>query len=560
MSRKLLAALAMAALVVACEAPEPQSSGGGTVTPAGDPAGCDGDGDCPAGQECLASAHACSAVGALPYHLSLNVVPPSTDAAGAPTSWIPTQWIDLAPGEEHEHNLTLATPVVLEGPVDLAGWNDACYVPTSVVATTAADIAGWVDYRFVGSVQLDPAGDGWRYRVAVLPDRLYRVTVFIGVGPGCPAAEAAYSPVVVERFVSDLAERPDLALVAPPLAEPLAGTLGFDDGTPVQGVRLVASSPDGSTTFGATVTDADGRFSLRLPQGMEQFVLTARATADYPQFPEQALEGAFTAGDAAKGDFTLTLPAPPPLATVRVLTRGPDGAPLGGVEVALTGEVAGGKVSMTVITDANGAALPSLYPGGYTLVASPDKASAAGALAASVIVGADDLIVDLASRVPTRIEVRDEATGDGVSSANLFLSLSTLAGSAAAVDRSYDLVTDAQGGADAWLEPGSWRLVAIPESASGLPRRALSDQVVGPQGGVLTVTIPAPWVLHGRVVDSAGQGVPNAVLEALSLDATDSLVAGAARSGYNDLGLTAVVGETQTDADGHFVLALPFAR
>jgi len=566
MRRLLVAAWLLALLLSRCDAGSADASGS-IAEPKADPAGCTTDADCPDDLACLPSVGACTARGALPYRVSLAVVPPATDAVGDPTAWVQTQWLDLDPGAVHERNLTLSTPLILEGPIDLVGVGatpaNACYLPTSVVATTAADIAGWVDYRFTGTISPSLDGGGWRYRLAVPPDHLYRITLFLGVDPGqpgCPSSEADYPPVVVERYVSDQADRAEIALVAPPLAAPLEGTLGFDDGTPARGVKLVAASLDGSTTFASSVTDAEGRFALRLPEGMDRFELTARATPDFPQFPDQAVDGQFLAGDAAKGGFDLTLPTLPPLQAVRVLARDAAGAPQADVDVSLAGHLAGGDVSVTVTTDAEGRAEVQLYAGGYTLVAEPDPASSSGAVAASVQVEGGELAVDLPAKVLARIQVRDEPSGGGVGSAELLLSLASLAGSEVAVDRGYHLATDDLGGLEAWLEPGTWRVLVVPGASSGLPRWSLVDQVVGPGGGQVSVSIPAPWVVHGRVVDPTGVPVPFAAIQALPADQAPDVRRAMAGAGYNERSLTTVLGEAVTGADGRFVLALPFAR
>jgi len=557
----LLLLLAILGATSGCEAPAAEATGG--KQPAtNETTGCSGDADCPGDLVCLAAAHACSAAGALPYRVSLNVVPPTGDPADTGAPWVQTQWVDLAPGAEHERNLTLSTPLVLEGPISLP-FGDNCYVPTSIVATTTADITGWVEYRFTGTITPASEPNSWRYRVGVLPDRQYRLTVFIG-HPACPSAEDGYPPVVAERFVSNASDRAEIAFVAPPLAEPLVGTLGFDDGTPVVGVRLVASSPDGTTTFGASVTDAYGRFELRLPSGMERFRLVAKATSDFPQFPEQPVEGQFLAGDAAQGDFALTVPALPAPTTVTVRARDSAGDPEPLVRVTLTGTVAGGTITTTATTDDAGLALLTVYAGGYTVIAEPPEGSHAGALAATVPVatGGTDLPLALPEKVSTRIDVLDEPTGQGVGGADLLLSLASLPGATPALDRSYHLVSDEDGAATARLEPGTWRLLVVPDPSTGLPRWALSDVEIARDTLALPVTIPAPWVLHGRVVDPAGRPVPNAVLEALSAAEAgkDAESATGAGQGYNDRGLTAVIGEAITDAEGRFSLALPFSR
>lgn len=559
----LLLVLALFVALPGCEAPAPEATGGKQPVP-DEVAGCSSDADCPGDLVCLASTHACSAAGALPYRVSLNVVPPSGAQSATATPWVQTQWVGLDPGAEHEHNLTLSTPLVLEGPITIPSLGNGCYVPTSIVATTAADIEGWVAYRFTGTVAPDADDEGWRYRVGVLPDRQYRLTVFIGVDPTCPSAEAAYPPVVLERFISNAPDRAEIPFAAPPLAKALVGTLGFDDGTPVVGVRLVASSPDGSTTFGASVTDGEGRFELRLPSGMDEFLLRALPTADFPQFPEQAVGGEFLAGDAAKGNFDLTLPVLPALTTLRVQAVDAAGEPEPLVDLTLTGTVAGGTVTLSATTDDAGEARLSVYPGGYTLVAEPPEGSHAGALAASLQLAPDgtDLPLALPEKIATRIDVLDETTGLGVVAADLFLSLGALPGAGPTPDRSYHLVSDDQGGADARLEEGTWRLAVVPDASTGLPRWALPDVTVTRDTLAVPVTIPAPWVLHGRVVDPAGLPVPNAAIEALGTAAAGTAAEGTsgAGQGYNDRGLTAVLGETITDAEGRFTLALPFAR
>jgi hypothetical protein len=560
-----LTLLLVALALVACESVATEASGSGAVDPAPTTPGCTADADCPDDLACVLATGTCSARGALPYLVSLNVVPPATDAAGASSSWVQTQWVDLDPGDSHERNLTLSTPLVLQGSIDLlglgAGPANPCYLPTSVVATTAADITDWVPYRFTGTILPDAGGTAWRYHVAVLPDRAYRLTVFIGVDPACPSTEAGYPPVVVERFVSAEAGGATLDVVAPPLAAPLSGHLGFDDGSPVRGVRLVAASPDGSTTFGASVTDADGAFQLRLPEGMSAFVLTARATADFPQFPEQAIDGSFLADTAAKGPFDVTLPTPPALVEVRLLARDAAGVPQPGVDVALSGVVAGGTVSMAATTDDLGLATVQVYPGGYTLVATPADGSPSGTLAVSVPIEGGDLPLDLPAKAFTHLQVLGEPTGEGVAGASLFLSLVQLADATVAVDRSYHVVADETGAIDTLLEPGTWRVLIVPAASTGLPRWAPSDQQVPVGGATLPVTVPAPWVMHGRVVDPAGQPVPNAAIEALSTEQVraPSAALGAA-DGYNERGLSAIIGETVTDAEGRFVLALPFAH
>lgn len=561
MSRSAVLMLGLA-LAVACA--ESSSDAGGALSAPDEAGACASDAGCPLDQQCLPAQHVCSAAGTLPYRLSLNVVPPETDADGAPTSYVQTQWVDLGLGPDHERNLTLSTPLVLEGPIDLLGLNNPCYAPTSIVATTAADIAGWVEYRFTGTIAPDDENGAWRYRLAVIPDRSYRLTVFIGVVAGCSASELVYPPAVLERFVSNQVDRAEIEFVAPPLADALAGTLRFNDGAAVTGVRLVASSPDGSVTFGASVTDDEGQFELRLPVGMNEFLLVAHPTSQYPQFPVQTVGGEFLAGDAAKAGLELIVPVLPSSTTARLVVHDEAGLPEPDVELTLTGTVAGGTISLTTTTDGAGLASFELFPGAYVLVAEPPEVAHAGALMASVEVleGGSDLTVDLPEKVLTRIEVLDEATGEGVGGADLYLSLVALPGTASGVERRYHLVSDALGSALARLEPGTWRLLAVPAASSGLPRWSEGDVVVGAKTDEVPIAVPSPWILHGRVVDPNGQPVANAAIEALG-DAATAKEAGdtsSAGQGYNDRGLTAVLGQTVTDAEGRFLLALPFAN
>ncbi len=563
MSRPAVLVLLLA-LAVACA--QTAADAGGAISVPNEAEACASDAECPVDQQCLAARRVCSASGALPYRVSLNVVPPETDADGAPTSYVQTQWIDLGLGPDHERNLTLSTPQVLEGPIDLMGLNDPCYAPTSIVATTTADIAGWVEYRFTGVITPDAENGAWRYRLAVIPDRAYRLTVFIGVvpGAGCSTTELVYPPVVLERFVSNQVDRAEIEFVAPPLDDALVGTLRFDDGAAVAGVRLVASSPDGSITFGASVTDEQGRFELRLPVGMAEFLLVAHPTSQHPQFPLQTVGGEFLAGDAAKGGLELIVPALPAPAAARLLVHDEAGLPEPDVELTLTGAVAGGTVRLSATTDGSGLATFELFSGAYVLVAEPPEGAHAGALMASVEVpeGGSDLTVDLPEKVVARIDVQDEATGEGIVGADLYLSLVALPGAASGVERRYHLVSDTLGSAEARLEPGTWRLLAVPDAASGLPRWSRGDVVVGADTHELPITVPSPWILHGRVVAPNGLPVANAAIEALGDAATaketdDTTSAG---QGYNDRGLTAVLGQTVTDAEGRFLLALPFSN
>jgi hypothetical protein len=176
--------------------------------------------------------------------------------------------------------------------------------------------------------------------------------------------------------------------------------------------------------------------------------------------------------------------------------------------------------------------------------------------------GSSALTVDLPEKVLTRIDVLDEATGEGVGGADLYLSLIALPDASSGVERRVHLVADTFGSAEARLEPGTWRLLAVPDAASGLPRWSRGDVVVGADATDVPITVPSPWILHGRVVDPNGQPVANAAIEALgdtapTKEADDATGAG---QGYNDRGLTAVLGQTVTDAEGRFLLALPFAN
>ena len=175
-----------------------------------------------------------------------------------------------------------------------------------------------------------------------------------------------------------------------------------------------------------------------------------------------------------------------------------------------------------------------------------------------------DLLVSLPDKRAIRLQVFDEASGDPVVGADLFLSLAALDSGPLDTDRQYHLVTGDDGGIEATVEEGHYNILVVPSATTHLPRYTVPDAVVGPSVEEVVIAVPQPWLLHGRVVDATGEPVPNA-----------SVQVGLSPHGYRHDGTdkdpetpsggelpvetnAEALGEARTDDDGVYQILLPY--
>lgn len=328
-----------------------------------------------------------------------------------------------------------------------------------------------------------------------------------------------------------------------------------DNPTPIAGLRVFAVDDDNRRISTETHTDAEGRFALRFwPDAAGQATLRVRRAGDVGPLPEIDRPIAVPAAGEAAAFSRIYLGALPSTFALSGRIVDEDEAPVGGVEVRMSGAVGEGVFSVDAgPTDADGAFTVTVYPGRYRVdLEPPPDAGARLARLEAVIEPESAPRWTLVAGPTIRGTVLDPA-GDPLPRARLEVRLlsaryadpSLIVPGEAPPARTRQTEADADGRFAIQLDPGEHTVRVVPPADTGLPE---SDHPLSvPLGGglpPLEVRIPAAAALVFGLRDGEGQPARDVVVEAWRTD-TDPPVR---------------IGEATSDAEGAGVVRLPVTQ
>jgi hypothetical protein len=484
-----------------------------------------------------------------------------------------TEHFALQVGSDGEPvRLQLTQPAVVRGSVvrqgELAVGKQ--WLAGTLVATAQSEIAGMtLQYstkcsaeakQYVGS----PSPQGFELRLQ--PGYTYQLSFW-------PEAEDKIPPFYSEQIVGG--SRDDLKLELP-AAQALIAVQGrlVGHGQPLAGLRVQLDDEHGRQVSTRAVTDADGHFALVAGPHAAEAWLRFAPKDDTEGLPKGKLITACDMTTAAKtGQLDLQdvdlgqVHAPSPM-VVQVL--GPDGQPEAGAVVRLQQQLTGAGLLPTMTgytevhgqTDAQGRFSASMPAGPALLLVRPAVTSSSGAAQLPIELSGAELDTPVLVHCPQRPRLTGilrDASGQPVRNADLVLWRESSATAALINQGSIGEVavpgkTDADGQFAVAVDSGIWRIWLQPSANTSELARALaarvevldSDVELGP------IQLPAPVVLAGQIVDAAGQDLPGAVVEVLSVQAAEAVVdAGSRKKTGNE---AAAMGKaTTTVVDYHLL-------
>jgi hypothetical protein len=330
---------------------------------------------------------------------------------------------------------------------------------------------------------------------------------------------------------------------------------------PVAGMQVEGTTDQGLRTNVAT-PDAQGVAYLRLPLVRRQISgdrwawlypasldLSLRPAAEgmrlptvsYPGLPLSAPDlGTFYVGD---------LP-PNHAISGRVLTV--RGEPVPGCRLQfMLDQLGRGSLREVVETDIEGAFATTLPEGAYQVRAVPPTASSASITTSTVELLADtsQVVITVEERPWVTGTVRDHQ-GQPVPEVTLVASrISDWSGLDDGALRSYDGLTDAQGGLALRLDPGQYDLALVPSAATGLPRHTLRHLFVTADLALAEAdtSLTEPSVVRGHVFNSVGEPQCGITLDVFRADDQGAWLVGQAVSGNS----------TRDGCSGEFSVVLP---
>jgi hypothetical protein len=500
---------------------------------------CSGDEQCADGLICHESFCVEGALNTIA--LRARVLPPPN------TGLLQQQIPHLPLGDSTNITITLVEPVTLRGVVRHEGDGLGVNVSGELEARTPGDLPG-MDYRFTAkSIEgLDEMNQG--FELNLLPGRPYEVTF---------RPESKALPPHCFTLEADDAVGSDYNVMLPAKGDyvDLEGFVRWSTYQAIGNARVTAMLEDGLGVPSVTTDDVAGKFALRLPPDTQVVQLVVEAPEDGPIFPSFTTEWL-----APSTDLAIDIPPLPPglnpfETNLQVIAPGPDGLPIpaAGLTVLLRGDLAGGSLRRSVITDADGVARVEVLPGAYEVVISvPPGQSYAGWSGAMNLVPAEEEnaleLIELDPR-PYVIGIVRDASGSLITDGKVVATRRKTAtsGGLSFAPQPFTCGIDINGRFVLRVDTGLYDLRITPTVNTGAPPRLLSAVEV--HGDIdLDVKTPSPGVARLTVLGPDGAPLPDTTIE---------LYLPAEQGASKELPQSLLVKGT-SDANGFLDLLVPF--
>lgn len=295
-------------------------------------------------------------------------------------------------------------------------------------------------------------------------------------------------------------------------------------GEPVPGATVYATARDGDVISTASVTDAEGRFSLFVESNVGAYDIHVGPSADNAHVPDYVFEDRFEVGDnGCVGPNGENLSCQLPTLSLGAYMREP--VPFDvrlepaqrdwtGTRIQVLGELGKGRYSRTVSAQDGGARLELFPYNEYTIVTLPPAESPFARTSRSVFI--EQTATELPGGPVIELEQKREVSGVLVDSNGervAFQRIEFTPEATAAASASEDIdtrpittETAEDGSFSVYLEGIEHDVLIRPSAGSGLPitRRSLSASVVR-TGGDIELQLAQPRVLTGSVLGTSMQ-------------------------------------------------------
>ncbi len=530
------------------------------------PHACTSDAQCLATERCVVDLGACVLREYEPETIAATLTP------SAATRYAATQFPEV------ELSSSRTTDFVLPAARRVAGWvriadNPLEYsVSATIMARAEGDIAG-TEYLFSTTSRKKAKSDSIRgFELLLAPTRHpYDITVLLE-NEAFPPYHLA--PTTFDRDVTDLVIQVPALESYYRLSGRLVNTLAT--GTPLTEVRLAAfshSTPNTSTT--AEVAE-DGRFVVLVPSEPKSdlYRLVLQPHGSTAAIPSLTLIEEFTVGESIDlGD--LELPRLPGKGEVQIRATCPEGGAAAGVEIRCRGDIAGGVLTSTGKTDAQGQATLTLRRGEYSCVFMPPTGDWLGVTQAefelATIPAPDEPHEwEIALARKSKLQGTLHAHGSGAPVAHVTVAAVNLEHGHPLRGREVSTTSDLNGDYSLMLEDGRYLLIASPNMGVGQAMGLIDDlSLVGDT--VLDIDFPPARVVSGVVSGSDDEPIPGVrvdffrntpeiYLDPAPEDSESDSDPKPARARLLDSTLertVRVIGSAVSDENGHYKVLLP---
>jgi hypothetical protein len=423
-------------------------------------------------------------------------------------------------------------------------------------------------YSVAGAVTQDGSGvDGgtvvFTDHTPLIPDRVEQVVATTDVSgvyrPRLPQGiwdVLVQPPGVLPPYRAgplDTAASPSLDFALPATASLIAYDGGLsvsEDGGPIAGARVSAVDSRGLAISAASVSDADGGYSLLVPPANEPFWMQIGPNTDVDGGVAQtAAPEPFPTYPPLPYAPSLVLPLPPPATlTVRVVDSA--GAPVPSAVIYVRTSDTAWTLARSAVTGTGESSIP-LREGNYLVQAAPPPDTTAPALSSAHAIklpAAGPIELTCPPKVRRFAKILDP---DGKPVGVNFQVIATRIADALVPTRTaYTTPTDANGVFHIVADAGSWRLEIVPPVDVRLPRTIVGVTFDGDDPGESSmdaIRISRALRLGGLVTGRLSPGaadspVRNAMLSFFSLDPN---------------GRSIFLGGGRTDDAGHYDIVLP---
>ncbi len=548
-------------------------SPGNAGAPPPEASGCADDGDCAAGEGCVAGM--CLPLAQEGRSYSVILTPP------AGSDLIQDQFAGVAVQAGGTMDLTMTDPVDVRG---IGAFTPDAMTPSLnsnqelevleplgglLVATAPGVIAG-TQFRSEAFVQASQkVGEDWTFVLRLLPGIPYEVTFVPSEDP----ARGALARLPTYTFAAQFSKSETGFKVLVPskteyLASSVVGVIFLDEegSQPVQGAKV---SSVGSGMKGTTgVTDDQGVFRVVVPPGAGHLTLRVEPGKGSPPFPIREFVYAKGARELVANATPRFVVGPvPPVRDIliQVFSIGDQTlTPVPQARIEAEGQAGGGLASGYSVTGVDGIARLSLLEGVYALAVIPPEGSAYAARVSTLDLSAsqDTNVFHVPLSRRTRIAgvvVRDDDGAPVVGAAVTFQSdrVSAFEGTSLAPhEATASAVTGADGAFEVLLDPGVYAMTVIPPPSAGLARFGQPEVDLTVGDAQVTVRLVRGALVRGRVL-AAGSGspVPGAHVQVF-FDLSDEDVT-PAFVGTSYASSIQMVGSAGTDAEGRFSVVVP---
>jgi hypothetical protein len=437
------------------------------------------------------------------------------------------------------NDFVLTVPLAADGGVRQQQSGGAS-APVAGAVVTFTDLAPSIRDRVEQVTAVTDATGKYSARV---PQGTWDVVVQIPVQIPPPFPPVHLDPLVTSSPVVDF--------LLPEAAQfpRLDGGLITDGGTPVAGAAVTALDSQGRAISSASVSDADGGYTVVLPPATSQPLLQIGPPADldggvaafaldpfptYPPVPHSSV-------------IDLSLPA---IASLTGKVIDPGGIPVPSARVYVRSTGTPWTLARSVAVDSNGVYDFILRAGNYQIQAAPSSDANTPALSAPQTISLPQISTfDITCPVKVRRLGQIYGPDGRPVGANFQIVAARLNDGLITGRRASTVATDANGVYRVSADGGRWRFEVVPPVDSPLPRKIFQVDLDGAdpaESELPAVQISRPLEAVGTVRGSSAGAQPVLVADALinffSLDST---------------GTSVFLASARTDAQGRYKAVLP---